>query len=92
LIRYFAIKVSHHDTRDGQVQTALFHDINGFCNPRRCRSALAGKNPVAFERKAAFRELLQICKNPLPVAFAGVFYMALFAYDVAVYPRASVRQ
>ncbi len=36
-----------------QVESALFEYINGFYNPRRRHSALAGKSPVAFERKAA---------------------------------------
>ncbi len=36
-----------------QVELALFEYINGFYNPRRRHSALAGKSPVAFERKAA---------------------------------------
>ena len=36
-----------------QVHTALFQYINGFYNPRRRHSALDGKSPVAFERKAA---------------------------------------
>ena len=36
-----------------QVELALFEYINGFYNPRRRHSALAGKSPVAFEKKAA---------------------------------------
>ncbi len=36
-----------------QAELALFEYINGFCNPGRRHSALAGKSPVAFERKAA---------------------------------------
>ncbi|MFV0408708.1 MAG: IS3 family transposase, partial [Paracoccus sp. (in: a-proteobacteria)] len=35
------------------VELALFKYINGFYNPRRRHSALAGKSPVAFEKKAA---------------------------------------
>ncbi len=36
-----------------QVEKALFEYINGFYNPRRCNSTLAGKSPIQFERKAA---------------------------------------
>jgi len=36
-----------------QVEVALFQYINGFYNPRRRHSALGGKSPLAFERKAA---------------------------------------
>ena len=36
-----------------QVHTALFQYINGFYNPRRRHSAIGGKSPLAFERKAA---------------------------------------
>jgi len=36
-----------------QVELALFEYINGFYNPRRRHSAIAGNSPVAFERKAA---------------------------------------
>ncbi|MGO4917893.1 IS3 family transposase [Pseudogemmobacter sp. W21_MBD1_M6] len=36
-----------------EVEVALFEYINGFYNPRRRHSALGGKSPVAFERKAA---------------------------------------
>ena len=36
-----------------QAETAIFHSINGFNNPRRRHSALGGKSPVAFERKVA---------------------------------------
>jgi len=36
-----------------QVELALFEYINGFYNPRRPHSALAGKSPLAFERRAA---------------------------------------
>ena len=35
------------------VQVALFEYINGFYNPRRRHSTLAGKSPLAFEKKAA---------------------------------------
>lgn len=40
-----------HTRRD--VEIALFEYINGFYNPRRKRSALGWKSPVAFEQKAA---------------------------------------
>ena len=36
-----------------QTEMALFEYINGFYNPRRRHSTLGGKNPLAFERKAA---------------------------------------
>lgn len=36
-----------------QVELALFEYINGFYNPRRRHSALAGKSPLAFEKMAA---------------------------------------
>ena len=36
-----------------QVQIALFEYINGFYNPRRRHSALNGKSPLSFERRAA---------------------------------------
>lgn len=36
-----------------QVQVALFEYINGFYNPRRRHSTLAGKSQLAFEKKAA---------------------------------------
>lgn len=36
-----------------QAEIALFKYINGFYNPRRRHSALGGKSPLAFERKAA---------------------------------------
>lgn len=36
-----------------QVQVALFEYINGFYNPRRRHSTLAGKSQMAFEKKAA---------------------------------------
>jgi len=36
-----------------QAEVALFEYINGFYNPRRRHSALGGKSPIAFERKAA---------------------------------------
>lgn len=36
-----------------QAEIALFEYINGFYNPRRRHSALGGKSPLAFERKAA---------------------------------------
>jgi transposase InsO family protein len=36
-----------------KAETAIFEDINGFCNPRRRHSAPGWKSPVAFERKAA---------------------------------------
>jgi len=36
-----------------QAEMALFEYINGFYNPRRRHSALGGKSPIAFERKAA---------------------------------------
>ncbi len=35
------------------VEVAISEYINGFYNPRRRRSALGRKSPVAFERKAA---------------------------------------
>ena len=35
------------------AETAIFQDINGFYNPRRRHSALAGKSPLAFERHVA---------------------------------------
>ena len=40
------------DTRH-PAEIALFESINGFYNPRRRHSALGGKSPLAFERKAA---------------------------------------
>jgi transposase InsO family protein len=36
-----------------QVQIALFEYVNGFYNPRRRHSALNGKSPLSFERRAA---------------------------------------
>jgi len=36
-----------------QAETAIFQYINGFYNPRRRHSALAGKSPLAFERQVA---------------------------------------
>ncbi len=36
-----------------QAEIALFEYINGVYNPRRSHSALGGKSPLAFERKAA---------------------------------------
>lgn len=36
-----------------QAEMAIFQYINGFYNPRRRHSALGGKSPLAFERKAA---------------------------------------
>ena len=36
-----------------QAEIALFKYINGFYNARRRHSALSGKSPLAFERKAA---------------------------------------
>ena len=36
-----------------QDEMAIFQYINGFYNPRRRHSALGGKSPLAFERKAA---------------------------------------
>ena len=36
-----------------QTEAALFEYINGFYNPRRRHSTLAGKSPLAFERMAA---------------------------------------
>ena len=36
-----------------QVELALFEYINGFYNPRRRHSAIAGKSPLAFEKMAA---------------------------------------
>ncbi|MBL4929443.1 IS3 family transposase [Fuscibacter oryzae] len=36
-----------------QAETAIFQYINGFYNPRRRRSALGGKSPLAFERQVA---------------------------------------
>jgi putative transposase len=36
-----------------QAEAALFEYINGFYNPRRRHSTLAGKSPLAFERMAA---------------------------------------
>jgi transposase InsO family protein len=36
-----------------QAEGAIFQYINGFYNPRRRHSALGGKSPLAFERKAA---------------------------------------
>jgi len=36
-----------------QVEVALFQYINGFYNPRRRHSALNGKSPLRFERRAA---------------------------------------
>ena len=36
-----------------QVEAEIFQYINGFYNPRRRHSALKGKSPLAFERKAA---------------------------------------
>ena len=36
-----------------QAETGIFQYINGFYNPRRRRSALRGKSPLAFERQAA---------------------------------------
>ena len=36
-----------------KAETAIFQYINGFYNPRRRHSALGGKSPLAFERKAA---------------------------------------
>ncbi len=36
-----------------QAEMALFEYINGFYNPRRRHSALGGKSPLRFERKAA---------------------------------------
>ena len=36
-----------------QAETAFFHYIIGFNNPRRRHSAFGGKSPVAFERKVA---------------------------------------
>jgi len=42
----------HWETRR-QAELALFEYVNGFYNPRRRHSALAGKSPVAFEKKAA---------------------------------------
>ena len=36
-----------------QAETSIFQYINGFYNPRRRHSALRGKSPLAFERKAA---------------------------------------
>jgi transposase InsO family protein len=40
------------DTRR-QTEMALFEYINGFYNPRRRHSALNGKSPLRFERRAA---------------------------------------
>ena len=40
------------DTRR-QAEAAIFQYINGFYKPRRRHSSLAGKSPLAFERKAA---------------------------------------
>jgi transposase InsO family protein len=37
--------------RDAEM--AIFEYINGFYNPRCRHSALGGKSPLAFERKAA---------------------------------------
>ena len=36
-----------------KTETAIFQYINGFHNPRRRHSALAGKSPLAFERNVA---------------------------------------
>ncbi|WP_265508949.1 IS3 family transposase, partial [Paracoccus rhizosphaerae] len=36
-----------------QAETAIFQYINGFYNPRRRRSALGSKSPLAFERQMA---------------------------------------
>ena len=36
-----------------QAEIALFDYINGFYNPRRRHSALNGKGPLRFERRAA---------------------------------------
>ena len=36
-----------------QAEIALFEYINGFYNPRRRHSALNGKSPLRFERRAA---------------------------------------
>jgi putative transposase len=38
-----------------QVQGALFQYINGLYNPGRRHSALGWKNPLAFERKTAWK-------------------------------------
>lgn len=35
------------------AETAIFHYIDGFCNPRRPHSYPGGISPLAFERKAA---------------------------------------
>ena len=37
-----------------KVEGAIFQYINGFYNPRRRHSSLAGKSPLAFERKTAW--------------------------------------
>jgi putative transposase len=36
-----------------QTETTIFQYIDGFYNPRRRRSALGSKSPLAFERQAA---------------------------------------
>jgi transposase InsO family protein len=36
-----------------QAETSIFQYIDGFYNPRRRHSALGGKSPLAFERRAA---------------------------------------
>ena len=41
-----------------EVEIALFEYINGFHTPRRKHSALGGKSPVAFEKRAAQHEHL----------------------------------